>query len=228
MTPVRSQAELAIVIPARNESRRLPAVLQQIESTGDLPSHLIVVVDDGSADATASTARAAGALVARHRINLGKGAAMLTGVELAIWAGASQVVVMDADGQHLAADIPRLLEPLQQGAELVCGYRRFSGSMPRIARLGNFLLSFSAAVLFRFRIRDTQCGMRAFRADCFDRLRWKATDYAVETEMLVAAARSGVKVAEVQINTVYHDRYKGTTALDGVKILAKMFQWRLQ
>jgi glycosyltransferase involved in cell wall biosynthesis len=225
---VGSQPQLAIVIPARNEARRLPAVLEGIRSMSGLPLLRVVVIDDGSTDQTSQVARQAGALVARHRINLGKGAALLTGVELAVWTGAPWILCMDADGQHLASDIPLLLEPLAQGAELVCGYRRFSRSMPGTARFGNVLLSAAVARLFGFHIRDTQCGMRAFRADVVERIRWRATDYAVETEMLVAAARAHLRVAEVQISTVYHDRYKGTTALDGVKILAKMLQWRLQ
>ena len=221
-------SKLAVVIPARNESDRLGAVLAGLpERLAGFDSVRVVVVDDGSTDATASVARRSGAAVVRHRINLGKGAALRTGAEAALRAGCDVLLFMDADGQHQAADIPKLLLPLQAGrADLVLGCRSFSGQMPAAMRLGNWGLSGLFQVLFGRRFRDTQSGMRAMTAAAFRKLRWEAAGYAVETEMLVRAARAGLRAAEVEIETVYHDTYKGTTPADGVKILADMVRWR--
>jgi glycosyltransferase involved in cell wall biosynthesis len=220
--------EVAVVLPAFNERARIASVLGAVGALRLPEQPRLTVVDDGSSDGTAEAARAAGARVFSHRVNLGKGASLLTGVEAAVHDGAEVVVLMDADGQHEPADLALLLEPLREGrADLVLGYRRFAGEMPLTMRFGNRLLSGVFATLFGLRVRDTQCGYRAFRAEVFEHLRWAALDYAVETEMLVRAARRHVRIEEVPIATVYHDRYKGTTPVDGIRILANMLRWRL-
>lgn len=224
MTPSR----LGIVIPARNESARIGDVLARIEAVPGIGSHVVVVVDDGSADGTGALARAAGARVVRHVINLGKGGALRTGCEVALREGCDLLAVMDADGQHDPADLPRLVAPLLAGeADLVCAYRRFSADMPTAMRLGNHGLSRFFQVLFGTRITDTQCGLRALTAAAYEEVRWLATDYSVETEMLVRAARAHLRLEEIEIATVYHDRYKGTTPADGLKIFANMVMWRV-
>lgn len=219
---------IAVVIPAKDEQGRVGAVVNRVRSQADGPAPTIYVVDDGSEDETASVAREAGARVLRHRVNLGKGAALLTGAEAAVKNGARLLVLMDADGQHDPGEMSRLLEPIQAGrADLVLGYRGFTGGMPPAMRLGNTVLSGLFATLFGLTVRDTQCGYRALTAKALESLRWSALDYAVETEMLVHAVRAGLRIEEVPIATVYHDRYKGTTPVDGLRILANMLRWRL-
>lgn len=189
----------------------------------------MIVVDDGSGDGTADRAREHGARVARHAVNLGKGAALRTGCDAALRLGAELIVTMDADGQHQAADLPRLLEPLLAGdAEVVLTYREASGgSMPTVLKAGNVALSALVKLLFGIAIRDSQCGLRAFTAAAYPRLRWEARDYSVESEMLMRMARSHLRFAEVPIATVYRDRYKGTQPIDGVRILGELLRWRL-
>lgn len=221
-------SSIAVVIPAKDEQDRVGAVVNRVRSQGGGPAPLVYVVDDGSRDGTSSAAQKAGARVLRHRVNLGKGAALLTGAEAAVRDGAEVLVLMDADGQHDPGDLARLLEPVLAGrADLVLGYRRFTGEMPPAMRLGNTVLSGLFATLFGRSVRDTQCGYRALTAKALGKLRWTALDYAVETEMLVHAARAGLRMEEVPIATVYHDRYKGTTPVDGLRILANMLRWRL-
>jgi glycosyltransferase involved in cell wall biosynthesis len=187
-----------------------------------------IVVDDGSEDATGRVAARAGARVVRHAISLGKGAALRTGCDVAMAAGCDFIALMDADGQHRAADLPALVWPLTQArADLALTYRSFTADMPAAMRVGNWGLSSAFFVLFGARFRDTQCGLRAFSAEAYSRLRWQSNDYAVETEMLIRAARLGLRVAEAPIDTVYHERYKGTTVADGARIFAKMLHWRL-
>ena len=134
---------------------------------------------------------------------------------------------MDADGQHRPGDLPALIRPLLNGADLVLGRRRFTREMPGTMRLGNWGLSRLFGVLFGTTFSDTQCGLRAFTADAHAHLDWTATDYAVETETLVRAARARLRIEEVEIDTIYLDAYKGTTPLDGLRILAQMIRWRV-
>ncbi len=98
----------SIVIAAYNESRVIGAVVAELRAAG----YPVVVVDDGSADGTAAAAASAGAIVVRHPINLGQGAALQTGIEFALEQGAETIVTFDADGQHRVADIPALCEAL--------------------------------------------------------------------------------------------------------------------
>jgi glycosyltransferase involved in cell wall biosynthesis len=221
---------LAIVIPARNEAPRLPAVLETLpRSLPGIGGINVVVVDDGSSDGTGARAREGGARVARHVVNMGKGAALRTGCEAAVRLGADLIVAMDADGQHQPSDIPRLLGPLMRHeADVVLAYREApGGAMPVILKFGNRALSSMLRLLFGVAIRDTQCGLRAFSAAAYPGLRWEASDYSVESEMLVRMARSHLRFAEVPIATVYADRYKGTQPIDGVRILGRLLRLRL-
>jgi UDP-N-acetylglucosamine---dolichyl-phosphate N-acetylglucosaminyltransferase len=221
---------LAIVIPARNEAPRLRDVLDSLPASLPGVGRIqVVVVDDGSGDDTADRAREHGALVARHVVNLGKGAALRTGCEAALGRGADLIVTMDADGQHEAADLPHLLEPVLAGeADVVLTYREASGgSMPAVLRLGNVALSALVTLFFGVAVRDSQCGLRAFTAAAYPRLRWEARDYSVESEMLMRMARNHLRFTEVPIATVYRDRHKGTQPIDGVRILGQLLRWRL-
>ena len=226
--PSNAPSRLAVIIPARNEASRIGAVLSTLPTKlAGFDELRVFVVDDGSTDRTAQVARSHGARLLRHRVNLGKGGALRTGCEAAVRAGCDVLVFMDADGQHRAEDLPSLLLPIQAGrADLVVGARRFSREMPGTMRLGNWGLSSLFGVLFGQRVRDTQSGMRAMRAEIYPLLRWEASSYAVETEMLVRAARTKLRVQEVPIKTVYLDAYKGTTITDGLKIFGSMLRWR--
>jgi glycosyltransferase involved in cell wall biosynthesis len=215
---------IGVVIPAYNEAKRIGAVLGELSNKKGAYTLSVIVVDDGSRDKTAAIARKEGSHlknlhVLRHRINLGKGAAAKTGCDAAYKLGADVIVLMDADGQHKPADLPRIIEPvLQESKTLVVGARARTGQMPFMMRFGNALLSGLTRILFGLHIGDTQSGYRAFHRLYYPDLRWKANNYAMESEMLVLAATHGIQVCEVSIATVYHDTYKGTTALDGIKV----------
>jgi len=220
---------VGVVIPARNEAARIGQVLAGLDPDVHGLPVVAMVVDDGSSDRTADVARAQGARVISHAINLGKGAALKTGCEAVIAAGCDVLVVMDADGQHRPSDLPLMVSPLLAGqADLVLARRHFTRDMPATMRLGNVGLSRLFTLLFGATFHDTQCGLRAFTASAYPRLDWIATDYAVETEMLVRAARAHLRTVEVEIETIYHDAYKGTTIADGMRILANMVRWRME
>src|SRR3569832_222975 len=107
-----------VVIAAFNEAK----VIRQVVSEVIVGGWPVVVVDDGSSDATASEAAVPGAVVVKHRVNLGQGAALQTGIDYALRRGATAIVTFDADGQHDPADIPLLLEALAT-ADIALGSR---------------------------------------------------------------------------------------------------------
>lgn len=147
-----------IVIPACNEERTIADVIQGVRRS--VPEAGILVIDDGSTDATASRARAAGAEVISHPINKGNGAALKTALR-AISGG--RVAVLDGDGQHDPQDLPRLLARLDD-FDLVVGVRSFGVNEGSLFRtVGNLCLRGLASFLAERRIPDLTSGLRAFR-----------------------------------------------------------------
>jgi len=215
--------KFAVVIPAYNESSRIKNVITSVKKI----TKNIIVVDDGSQDDTAQVAQNTGAIVLRHITNLGKGAALKTGCDYALQKGFENIVVMDADGQHKPKDIPRFLEALKDN-EIVFGARHGRKNMPLILRFGNFGLNVITRILYGIKLHDTQCGFRAFTRNAYKKIRWEAQNYDMETEMIARTGKAKLKYAEIPIETVYLDRYKGTTLLDGLKIGIKMFIWRFR
>lgn len=217
------------VIPAYNEGQHIVPVLERVQQHVDA----IVVVDDGSRDNTfdivsAYSVQNPKVIALSHAINLGKGAALTTGCEAAELLAADVIVVMDADNQHNPEHIPEFIQAIKgNNVDMVFGSRSFNSEMPIVMKLGNQGLSWLIQKLFRMRVRDTQSGFRAFTPVAFEKMRWQSTGYEVETEMIVRASEQGVRYAEIDIDTIYLDDYKGTTAFDGLKIFAKILQWKV-
>lgn len=214
-----------VVIPAFNEGLRLPLVVNEVKKyVAD-----IIIVDDGSNEKNSAVIAQLidQATVIRHRINLGKGAAMRTGVEAAIARGAEAIVLMDGDGQHQASDVSRLLKKLEsEDLDIVFGSRTIGKDMPLVMMLGNKFLSLCSSFLFGLYVSDTQSGFRAFRTRAYPALCWDSPRYAVETEMIANAAKKKLKSGEVQVQTIYHDDYKGTTVIDGLRIFFNLLKWK--
>ncbi len=209
------------VIPAYNESSTIASVVEKAKQY-----LMVIVVDDGSSDTTAEKAAQAGATVIRHRVNLGKGAALKTGCEHALQQGAHKIIVMDADGQHDPKEIPHFIAALEQH-DIAFGFRKVPDTMPFMMRFGNSFINNALNMLYGVNIRDSQCGYRALTATAYPQVRWDAADYYVETEMLLRVGKKRLKHTSVPIETIYADRYKGTTVLDGVKIVMKMLGGRI-
>jgi len=216
-------SKIWIIVPAYAEAERIGIVLDELSK---LP-YQILVVDDGSPDQTFEVAKARSTVTLRHKINLGKGAAMKTGCEAALRLGAEYLVVIDADGQHRPEDVIRFVNRLEAGDEVVFGKRDFNRGMPMMMALGNQALSSLVNIFFKIKIADTQNGFRAFTALAYQKIKWQAARYDVETEMVVNAGRARLKYSEVNIPTIYLDNYKGTTLFDGFKILFKIIKWKI-
>lgn len=187
------------VIPAFNEQAHVRKVVERAVEFVDY----VVVVDDGSVDGTFEQAGLDGAVeVLRHPRNMGVGAALRTGIAHALQYKPGAIVLLDADGQHDPEEIPSLLRPVLGGeAHLAVGMRDFSlMSLPR--HISN---SLSAHILRRFYgvpVGDVQCGFRAVRADALGRLTIEQDGYPWAAEQLIKAARLGLKMADVPIETI--------------------------
>ncbi|MBT5924723.1 hypothetical protein HOH30_03285, partial [Candidatus Woesearchaeota archaeon] len=110
--------------------------------------------------------------------------------------------------------------------DLVFGHRTLGTAMPFVLRFGNAFINKTTKILYGINIKDTQCGYRGFTTDTYKKIRWNASDYSMESEMIALAGRHKVSYAQIPIQTIYADKYKGTTVLDGVSIVMKMFLWR--
>lgn len=214
-------SNLYAVIPAYNEEKSIIGIIQKTRKYVDK----VIVVDDGSMDSTKKNAENTGAIVLRHVVNLGKGAALKTGCDFAFSKGAKFVVALDADAQHNPEDIPRLAEKLERH-DIVFSFRKSSASMPLVLKFGNSFISGVARALYGIDLKDTQCGFRAFSREAYRKIRWSASDYSMESEMISNAGKQRLKYSQIPIETVYSDKYKGTTVMDGIKIVLNMLWWK--
>ena len=210
------------VIPAHNEEKNISDVIRKAKLHVDG----IILVDDGSKDRTSELGKKAGAIVLRHVVNLGKGAALKTGCDYAIKKGARFIVAIDADAQHKPSDIPRFIEKLEK-YDIVFSYRKASKKMPFVLRFGNLFISRLVRIIYGIDLNDTQSGFRAFSEDAYKKIRWNASDYSMESEMIARAGKQRLKYVQIPIQTIYSDRYKGTTIIDGIKIVLSMIWWKL-
>ena len=212
-----------VIIPAYNESERIGPVIKKAKKY----CKNIVVVDDGSKDNTQTVAEKEKVTVLRHIVNLGKGAALKTGCDYALKKGAETLIVMDSDGQHQPEDIPRFLKALGKKDIVFSARKRSKEKMPFVLRFGNWVISTVNKILFGVEVKDATSGYRTFTAKTYKKIKWQSTGYTVEAEMIANVGKNRLKYGELMIKTIYSDDYKGTTIMDGVKIVLNMIWWKL-
>jgi polyprenyl-phospho-N-acetylgalactosaminyl synthase len=209
-----------IVVAAYNEAAVIGPVVADLVSR----SYHVVVVDDGSHDATGQIALSAGATVITHPVNLGQGAALQTGIKFALSQAAGYVVTFDADGQHRASDIARLVDALvAEGADYALG-SRFLGSSRGMPFRRRLLLQ--AAIWFTravtgLNLTDTHNGLRAMSREGASRIALRQNRMAHASELLEQIATSGLPHVEVPV-TIDYTQYslaKGQRLSDSLAIL---------
>ena len=214
-----------IVIPAYNEERTIADVVRGAVKFADR----VIVVDDGSRDESAKLAKDAGAVVVRHAVNRGVGAALGTGIEAAIRLGADSVVTMDADGQHFAEDAGKVFERLAQGdVEFVIGSRLKKGDQPgnmpvhRVIfnTIGNILTFF----LFGVWVTDSQSGLRGLSRKAAHTIELRTNGMESLSEFLKEMKDKHWRMDEVPIKAIYTDysMSKGQNFFVGVKVAIKL------
>jgi glycosyltransferase involved in cell wall biosynthesis len=212
-----------ILIPGYNESRMIGQVVTNARKIIDD----VVVIDDGSRDNTAQIAQDAGAYVIKHEVNKGKGAALRTGFQYAIDHGYDAVITMDSDGQHDPDDIPGFLATVEKiGSGIIIGTRMGDiSTMPLIRRFTNKLTSFSASILARQKIEDSQSGFRLITTDVIKTVRLETAGFETESEILIKASKAGFRIASVPIKTIYgEEKSKIKPMRDTYKFLRLLFR----
>ena len=197
MTP-----RVLVVIPAHNEQASLPATLAEVRAHA--PSVDVLVVDDGSHDDTARVARAQGATVVRHPVNLGVGGALQTGFRWACRRGYDIAVQLDADGQHDPRYLEALLAPVIAGhCDVSIGSRFVSATgyrAPWNRRLGMLLFSGVVGLALGRPIYDTTSGFRAYARRVIDVCQYDFPKDFPDAPLLIALARRGFRLEEVPVD----------------------------
>jgi glycosyltransferase involved in cell wall biosynthesis len=205
--------KVAIIIPALNEEKALLYLLTELPQ--DI-AQWVIVVDNGSTDATADVAQRAGAIVASEPIP-GYGRACLKGFKTAYSIGAEIAIFMDGDGSDDPADLPMILRPISDGrADFVIGSRVSQlaerGAVPPQARLGNWLVSRMIRLFYGVHLHDIG-SFRAVRCSLLDALEMREMTYGWPVEMLVKAARAHYRIVELPIH--YRQRSYGRSKVTG-------------
>jgi hypothetical protein len=199
--PERFRGKIAIVVPAYNEAENIGVVLEQMPAEVCGGETAVLVVDDGSRDGTGDEAAKHGAVVARHVINRGGGAALRTGYRLMVDSGAEIVVTLDADGQHLPSEMERLVKPVLDGEVDVAHGSRVLGHAENnhFAReLGIVFFNRLVSFITRTHVTDCSNGYRAVRATVLPQLVLRQEQFHT-SEFMIEAIKRGIPAREIPI-----------------------------
>lgn len=212
-------APIIAAIPAHNEARFIGSVVLSTRQYVDL----VLVIDDGSTDETATLAEAAGAIVIRHERNGGKGMAVNTAFGKARSLRAKALVLIDGDGQHRTADIKAVLLPILEGTTDVSIGSRFldiRSEIPGYRQIGQHALTAATNIGSGVRLTDSQSGFRAFSRAAIERLSFRGTGFSVESEMQFLIREHGLRATEVPIGVVYAEPAKRNPVRHGMGVLS--------
>ena len=230
---MKTLRKVALVIPAYNEEVMIADVIRGLQNAfNNKPyDYRIIVVDDGSRDATAKEAEAAGAYVIRHILNSGQGAATTTGLSYALQHGFDIAATLDADGQHDPTDVLEGINELMGGdVDLLIGSRLIKNEdMPRAKIIGNQGLSWFTYILFGIKVTDSQSGLRVFSKRALSELKWRTSGYEFCSEMLWRAKQTHLSIDEFPIKTIYTDysKAKGQNNWNALNIVKSLVKRRL-
>jgi hypothetical protein len=199
--PKQFEDKVAVVIPAYEEADSVAGVIAQVPKEVCGLETSVLVVDDGSRDATSDVAARAGAVVARHVINRGGGAALRTGYRLMSESGSTIVVTLDADGQHLPAEMERLVKPIVDGeVDMAHGSRVLGQADPnsRSRELGIVFFNRVVSFITRTKVSDCSNGYRAVRTSVLPQLVLRQEQFHT-SEFMIEAIKRGIPAKEVPI-----------------------------
>lgn len=212
---------IVAAIPCFNEERFIGSVVLQAKKH----VNRVIVIDDGSTDATAEVAADAGAVVYQHSQNRGYGAAIRTALGKGRELQGDVLVIIDGDGQHDPRDIPRVVAPILDGtADVVVGSRFLGeGSRPPFyRRLGQAALTAVTNVGSGRKLTDSQSGCRAYSSKALKALSLSEDGMSVSSEIQFALSKAGLRTVEVPINVSYMDRAKRSPVGHGLNVLSRL------
>ncbi|ODV48838.1 glycosyltransferase involved in cell wall biosynthesis [Methanohalophilus euhalobius] len=189
-------------MPAYNEAKSIHDIVVDCKKYVDT----VLVIDDGSSDNTAEVAESAGAYVVQHPKNMGYGAAIKSCFETARSLNAKRMVIIDSDGQHDPAEIPKLLKPLERGVDVVLGSRFIDGTsegIPVYRKVGMKVLDLATNTVGGMNVTDSQCGFRAYGKKAIQNIRINSDSMSAGSEILMEIADNNLRYEEVQVNCSY-------------------------
>lgn len=219
--PVSSAYPVVIAVPAFNEERFVGSVVIQALAY----SSCVLVIDDGSQDATADIARKAGAIVITHPTNLGKAQAVNTAFEWSRRNGVQFLVCIDGDGQHKPSEIEKVLAPVLVGeADIVIG-SRFLGvksEIPIYRKFGQHVLTAVTNAATSTSVTDSQSGFRAFSRRAIELFHLSGQGFSAESEMQILIREHKLRLAEVPISAIYREKAKRNPVGHGMQIISNL------
>lgn len=221
-----SRNDIYIVVPAYNEEKTVSQIIEGIAEEG----YNVILVNDGSKDNTLNLVKESKRkypdkiFIISHMINRGLGAALKTGMTVALNKGAKYILTFDADGQHEIQDIAKVVKPLQDGKADACIGARPLKDMPLSKSFANGVMNFLTLVFYGCNVQDSQSGLRGFTADTASQIDVVSSGYGVSSEFIKEISDKKFRLSEVTITTIYtpETQSKGTDAIVGLKILFKM------
>ncbi len=226
MTDTRS---IFVIIPCYNEASVIRKTVEEVLEKG----YRVVIVDDCSKDNSKKQLSGLPVYYLRHRVNMGQGAALQTGIDFAKKKGAKYFVTFDADGQHDSNDIPGMVEFLEkENADIVFGSRFLPGSRTNVSRSRSFALNMGRYINYLvsgIMLSDSFNGLRLFSKQTADKIRITENRMAHPVEFLMLTAAKKLKYAEYPVSIHYseYSKNKGLKNRDGIKILVEMFLYKI-
>ena len=192
---------LVVIVPAYNAEPTLANVVKGVRRT--LPNAMIIGVDDGSTDGSGQLMKTVADETIEFEQNRGKGAALRAGFDAALKHGAAAVLTIDSDGQHDPAFAPAIVGALDR-ADIVIGTRDLSGkAVPKHRRIANMISSAATRAVSGGKVRDSQSGYRAMKAEVLRKVHAVGDRYEFETDFIIRAARAGFTTINIPISTIY-------------------------
>lgn len=216
--------EVRVIIPALDAALTIGDVIAGVRRA--LPHAQVLVVNDGSTDATGRVAEGAGAEVLAFERNRGKGAALRAAFARSVADGVDIVVTVDADGQHDPSRAPALVARLEDADIAIGVRRRLKTGMPMHRRFANTLSSWAISRCAGQRLPDTQSGFRAIRRAVLERVQPAGDRYEFETDFLILAARAGFRITGAEIPTIYGAPSHFRNLEDARRIFATIWRHR--
>lgn len=224
-----------IILPGYNEAEVINGVLAQIlkETKKHKQYKLdIILVNDGSKDATAEIAIKHPVTVVSHLVNMGSGAATRTGLKYAKINNYDYAVTIDADGQHSTKDLISVIKKLNsEDFDLVIGSRLMnSKGMPIIRVVGNKTLNFATRVILGVGVTDSQSGLKAFSRNAIEKIEIRANGFEFCSEIVWRAKQQDLKITEVPIKAIYTDYslQKGQNNINALRIIKNLLKQKMR